>query len=128
MPAASTVGGLRLPSVHQLAVTACRYRCCIALFRALLVQVTAHTPHTTSRLLAVSSDMAELLAVVTLRETCLSFVRLCRDCNMTKAHQFQYLVDFDVLDKVMKKKGVFTVVVLSAGDQRVVDLCLTLIM
>jgi hypothetical protein len=41
--AASIVGGMRFLSVHQLAVAACRYRWCIALFRAPLVQVTA--PH-----------------------------------------------------------------------------------
>jgi hypothetical protein len=32
---------MRFLSVHQLAVAACRYRCCIAPFRALLVQVTS---------------------------------------------------------------------------------------
>jgi hypothetical protein len=57
LPAASIVGG-RFLSVHQLAVSACRYRCCIALFRALLVQVTAPTPHTAGRLLLVGPDMA----------------------------------------------------------------------
>jgi hypothetical protein len=36
--------------------------------------------------------MAELLAVVTLRETILRFVRLYRDCNMAKACQFEYLM------------------------------------
>jgi hypothetical protein len=46
------------------------------------------------RLLAVSPDVAELLAVVTLRETSLAFVRLYCDCNMAKAHQFEYLVGF----------------------------------
>jgi hypothetical protein len=43
--AASTVGGMRFLSVHQLAVAACWYRCSIALFRAVLVQATA--PYTT---------------------------------------------------------------------------------
>jgi hypothetical protein len=51
---------------------------------AFLVQVTASTPHTTGRLLAVNSDMAELLAVVTLRETSLGFVRLYPDRNMAR--------------------------------------------
>jgi hypothetical protein len=35
--------------------------------------------------------------------------------------------DFDVLGKVIMKRGVFTVVVTSAYDRRAVDLCLTLI-
>jgi hypothetical protein len=36
--------------------------------------------------------MAELLAVVTLRETTLGFICLYPDGNMTKAHQFEYLM------------------------------------
>jgi hypothetical protein len=88
----SIVGGMSFLSVHQLAVAACRYRCRIALFRAFLLQVTASTPHTTGRLLAVSPDMDELLAVVTLRETSQGFVRLYPDCNMAKARQFEYLI------------------------------------
>jgi hypothetical protein len=46
MPAALIVGGMRFLSVQQLAVVACRYRCCIALFRECLVQVDC--PHTRS--------------------------------------------------------------------------------
>jgi hypothetical protein len=42
--------------------------------------------------LAVSPDMAELLAAVTLRETSLGFVRLHPDCNMAKAPQCEYLM------------------------------------
>jgi hypothetical protein len=83
---------MRFLSVHQLAVATCLYRCSIALFRAFLVQVTDPTPHTTRRFLAVSPDMAELLAVVTLRETSLGFVRLYPDYNMAKACQFEYFV------------------------------------
>jgi hypothetical protein len=49
-------------------------------------------PHTTGKLLAVNPDMAELLAVVTLRDTSLGFVRLYPDCNMAKAFQFGYLM------------------------------------
>jgi hypothetical protein len=56
------------------------------------VQVTAPTPHKTGSLFAVCPDIAELLAVVTLRETSLGSVRFYPDCNMTKAHQFEYLM------------------------------------
>jgi hypothetical protein len=73
------------------------------------LQVTVFTRHKTGRLLAVSPDMAELPAVVTLRESNLSFVRLYPDCNMATANQ--NLWDFDVLGKVMTKKGMFAVVV-----------------
>jgi hypothetical protein len=41
---------------------------------------------------AVSPDMAEFLAVVTLRETSLSFVHLYPDFNMAKSCQFEYLL------------------------------------
>jgi hypothetical protein len=41
------------------------------------------------RLLAVNPDMAELLAVVTLRETNLGFAHLYPDCNNAKAPQFE---------------------------------------
>jgi hypothetical protein len=88
VPAASIFGELRFLSVHQLAVAGCRYRCSVALFRALLVQVTAQTPHTTGRLLAVSPDMAGL-AVFTLHKKNLGFVRLYPDCNNAKVHHFE---------------------------------------
>jgi hypothetical protein len=64
----------------------------LPLFRALLVQVTAPAPHKTARLLAVSSDMAEFLAFVTLRETSLSFARLYPDYNIAKACESKYLL------------------------------------
>jgi hypothetical protein len=35
--------------------------------------------------------------------------------------------DFDVLGKVVRKRGLFTLALPSAGDRRVVDICLTLI-
>jgi hypothetical protein len=92
---------------------------------AFLVQVTAPTPHTKGRLLAVSPDMAELLTVLTLRESSLGFVRLCPDGSMAKAHQFEYSWDLDILGEVIMRRGMFTLVVPTAGDQRVVDICLT---
>jgi hypothetical protein len=94
MTAASIVGGMRFPSVHQLTVATCQYRCCTALYWALLVQVTAPTSHAMGRFLAVSPDMTNFLAVVTLCEASLSFVRRYPDCNMVKASQFEYIVGF----------------------------------
>jgi hypothetical protein len=35
--------------------------------------------------------------------------------------------DFEILGKVMRKRGMFTVVVPSTGDLRVVDICFMLI-
>jgi hypothetical protein len=79
------------------------------------------------RLLAVRPDGVELLAVVTLRETSLGLVSLFPDCNIVTARQCEYLMDFDALGKVIRNRGIFTVVVPSAGGRRVVDICLTLI-
>jgi hypothetical protein len=73
---------------RQLAVAAYRLWRSVSLLRALLVQVAAHTPETTGGgLFAVCPDVAELLAVVTLHGTILSFVRLYHDWNVTKAGQ-----------------------------------------
>jgi hypothetical protein len=119
VPAASAAGELGFLSAHQLAVAACRYRCCVALYRAFLVQVTTPAPHTAGRVLAGSPDMAEFLAVVAMRETSLGFIRPYPDCKMNISW------DFDVLGKVVMKKRMFSVVVPSAGDRRVVDICLT---
>jgi hypothetical protein len=44
------------------------------------------------RLLAVSPDMAESLAVATLRVSSLGFVQLYTDCNMAKVPQFEYFL------------------------------------
>jgi hypothetical protein len=81
--ATSVVGGVWLLS-SQLAVTASRFGSYVSFFWAVLVPVTAPTPHTTWRLLAVCPDMAEFLAVVTLREASLGSVGLYFDCNITK--------------------------------------------
>jgi hypothetical protein len=51
--------------------------------------VTAPTPHITRRMLAVRTDMAKFLAVVTMHETSLGFVHLYLDCNVAK---FEYLM------------------------------------
>jgi hypothetical protein len=61
-------------------------------FWAFLVHVTVPTAHTMVRLLAVTPDMAKLLAIVTLRETDLGLVRIYPDCNMAKPRQFEYLM------------------------------------
>jgi hypothetical protein len=69
--------------------------------------------------------MAELLAVVTLSETSLGSVRLYPVYSTAKVRQSEYLAGF--LGKVSRKRGVFTVVVLSVGDRRVAEICLMLI-
>jgi hypothetical protein len=79
MTAASVVGGMRFLSVAQLAVAACRFRFYIALLRAVFVEVATRTPQATGRYLTVCPDMAEILAVVTLRQTSLRFISLYHD-------------------------------------------------
>jgi hypothetical protein len=44
---------------------------------------------------------------------------------MAEARQFGHLMGLDFLCKVIKTKGMFTVVLLSAGDRRVADISLT---
>jgi hypothetical protein len=63
--------------------------------------------------------MAEFLAAVSLRETNLGFLRLYPGYRMVTARQFEYLVGLDVQGKVIRKRGMFTVIP-SARDQRVV--------
>jgi hypothetical protein len=103
------------------------YRLCIALFRALLAQGTVPTPQTTGRLLAVSPDMADSLAVVTLRETILGFVSPYLSAIWQRLVSLNTSLDFDVLGKVIRKNERFIMDVPSAGDRRVLDICLTLI-
>jgi hypothetical protein len=78
-----------LLSISQLAVTASRFGSYVSFFRAVLVHVTAPTPQTTWKLLAICPDMAELLAVVTLREARLGSVGLHFDCNIAKAFDLE---------------------------------------
>jgi hypothetical protein len=66
-------------SYRQLAVAACWCGRCISFFRTLLVQVAATAPQTTGRLLAVFPNVAELLAVMALPKSILSFIVLCPD-------------------------------------------------
>jgi hypothetical protein len=56
------------------------------------MQVIALILHTTGRFLAVSTDMADFLAVVTVSKTSISFARIYLACNTTKACQFKYLL------------------------------------
>jgi hypothetical protein len=90
--AASIVGGMMFLSVHQFAVAEYGCRCCIVLFRSLVVQVTVPAPHKTGWLFALSPDMAEFLEVVALCVSNLSSIRLYPGCNMAKAAQFEYLL------------------------------------
>jgi hypothetical protein len=84
------------------------------------VHETTPTPNIKGKLLAI------LLAVVTLCETSLGFVHLYPDCNVARLVSLNISWHFGVPYKVITKNGIFALVVPSAGDQRVVDICLTL--
>jgi hypothetical protein len=58
-----------LLSLRQLAVTTSWSGVSVFFFWALFVQVVDPAPQTSGRLLTVDSDVAELLAVVALRQT-----------------------------------------------------------
>jgi hypothetical protein len=64
--------------------------------------------------------MVEFWAVVTLRETSLGPFCLYFEYNTAKVCQFEYLVGLS--SKVIRKRGLFTVVVPSGGDRRVADI------
>jgi hypothetical protein len=52
-------------------------------------------PHTTynREVASVSPDMAEFLEVATMFESSLGFVHLYPNFNMSKVHQFEYLME-----------------------------------
>jgi hypothetical protein len=79
------------------------------------------------RLFAVSPDTAEFLPVVTLRETRLDFIRSILIATLQSLVSSNILWDFYVLGKVIMKRVMFAVVVPYAGDERVLDICLTVI-
>jgi hypothetical protein len=81
-------------SVTQLAVAAWRFRFFIAILRAVFVQVATRTPQATGRLLTVCPDMAEILAVVTLRQTSLRFISLYLVRDMAEACKFKDLLGY----------------------------------
>jgi hypothetical protein len=63
--------------------------------------MTAPTPHTMERLVAVSSDMAELLAVATLHETTLGSVCLYSTIQQSLI-SLNILWDFDIIHEVIR--------------------------
>jgi hypothetical protein len=81
-------------SLRQLAITASWIGGSVLFFRTLFVQVAAPAPQTTGRLLTVCQNVAELLAVVALREAVLSPVCLSPDCCVTKGWQAEDLLGF----------------------------------
>jgi hypothetical protein len=107
----------RFPFVHRSSLIACLYRSCTAFSYALTLQVWVHR-----RLILVNSDIAELLAVLTLRETNLGIVHI-----HTLIIMWHIWCDFDALWRVIKKMRMFTVVVPSAVDWRIVYNCLRII-
>jgi hypothetical protein len=70
--------------LRQPAVAACWGGRCILFLGTLLVQVIVPAPQAAGRLLAVCPDVAELLAVMALRKTILSFIGLCPDCDVAE--------------------------------------------
>jgi hypothetical protein len=89
--------------------------------------MTPSAPQAAGRLIAVCSDVAELLAVWALRKTILSSTYLHSDCDAAEACRRKMSWDFVVLVKVIRKRGRFMIVDPSEGDRRVVVICLTLI-
>jgi hypothetical protein len=76
-------------SFRQSTVAACWGGSCIPFLGAILVHVTAPAQQAAGRLLAVCSDVAELLAVMALRKTILS-----SDYDVAEALQSGYFLGF----------------------------------
>jgi hypothetical protein len=79
---------MEVSSFRQPAVAACSGGRYIPFPGELFVQVIALTLQAEGRLLAVCPEVAELLAVVALRKTILSFTCLYPDCAMAGVLQF----------------------------------------
>jgi uncharacterized protein YqiB (DUF1249 family) len=90
--AASIVGRVGFLSVHHLAVATMPALMLRLFFRAFSVQVAATTSHTSGRLDAIWKYMAKLLAVVTLRQAILVFVRLHLDRYVAEACQSENIL------------------------------------
>jgi hypothetical protein len=85
--AAPINGGMGFLSLRQLAVTTSCSGVSVFSFRTHSVQVAAPAPQTTGRLLTVCPNLAELLAVGTMRSAVLSPVRLYPDCYVAEGCQ-----------------------------------------
>jgi hypothetical protein len=81
------IGRVGLLSFHQLTVAACWCGRCTSFFRILLAEVTAPTPQTMGRLLAVCPNVAKFLAITALHKTILGFIGIYPDCDVAKAWQ-----------------------------------------
>jgi hypothetical protein len=90
--AAPIIGGVGLLNFRQFAVAASWSVGSIVFLRALPVHVAATTPQTTWSLFAVCPDMAELLAIVALREVTLGSVRLHLDHNVAVGSKLKNLL------------------------------------
>jgi hypothetical protein len=82
MSAAAVIGWMSFDSLRQLAVTACWCGSSVFLLWAVLVQVSAPAPQTAGMLLAISTDVAELLAVVALGKNILGSISIHPDSNV----------------------------------------------
>jgi hypothetical protein len=85
MSAAPIFGGMWFLTLRQLAVTASWSGGSVSLLRTFLVQVAAPAPQSSGRLFAVGPNVAELLAVVTLRKSSLYSISLHLDCDVPEA-------------------------------------------
>jgi hypothetical protein len=89
MSAAVVSGGMSFLSLHQLTVTACWCESSVPLLWAVLVQVSAPTPQTAGRFVAISPDVAEQLAVVARGKSILGSISFHPDSNVAEAWQME---------------------------------------
>jgi hypothetical protein len=89
MIATAVVGGMCLLSVRQLTVAARLGRRCVALLRAIYLQMAAPASQAAGRLLTVDPDVAKFLTVETLCKDVVGFVSPYLDGNVAEAGKFK---------------------------------------
>jgi hypothetical protein len=92
-------------TLRKLAVTTSWSGGSVFLLRTFLVQVAASAPQTSGMLFAVGTNVAELLAVVTLRESALCSISFHLDYNMAEAWQLEDLLGFRRSRQGYEEKG-----------------------
>jgi hypothetical protein len=81
------------------------------------VKVSAHSIQTVGWLFAISPDVAELLAVVTLRNSALGSVCLHPDSNVAEAWQTENFLGLCRPRKVTRDRGRLKILDSSGGDR-----------
>jgi hypothetical protein len=126
VPASPIFGGMRFFPFRQPAATTCWGGRCVPLLGALLVQVSAPAQQIARRLLSICPYLAKLLAVVALRKGIWALYASTLITMWQRLGRRKFSRDFEVLCKVIRKRGRLISSYSSGGNRRLVVTCLTL--